>query len=224
MTSARKWKILLSSLLLVILTAVTLLSSQTAVYAVNSRDIFKEDEQMRGIWFSYRDYDELGLSVSIEEVAYREKVDRFLEEASKYRINTVFLHARAFNDAFWRSRSFRASKYIGGDETLTAWEAYDEYDPFGVFLEEAHRYGVQIHAWLNPYRVSQDYYHDPADEDSTKIIFTAVRELLELESNGEKIVGIHPNDNSATVWLKAEDLVKVIEEHGNTVKLVEVDE
>lgn len=194
MTSARKWKNLLSSLLLMILTAVTLLSSQTAVHAENSRPFSKEDEQMRGIWLSYRDYAELGLSVSLEEDEYRDNVDSFLEEASKYGINTVFLHARAFNDAFWRSPSFNASKYIGGDEQLTAWEAYDKYDPFGVFLEEAHRYGVQVHAWLNPYRVSQDYYHDPADEDSTGIILLAVRELLALESSEEKIDGIHLDD------------------------------
>lgn len=29
------------------------------------------------------------------------------------------------------------------------------------------------------------------------------------------IIGIHPNDNTATLWLKAEDLVKIIEEAGN---------
>ena len=37
------------------------------------------------------------------------------------------------------------------------------------------------------------------------------------------LVGVHPNDNTATVWLKGPDLVKVIEEHGNTVKMVAID-
>lgn len=36
------------------------------------------------------------------------------------------------------------------------------------------------------------------------------------------LVGIHPNDNTATVWLKAEDLTRLIEEHGNTVFVVEI--
>ena len=36
------------------------------------------------------------------------------------------------------------------------------------------------------------------------------------------LVGIHPNDNTATVWLKAEDLVRIIEEHGNVVHVVEL--
>lgn len=33
-------------------------------------------------------------------------------------------------------------------------------------------------------------------------------------------IGVHPNDNTATVWLKTQDLVKLIEEHGNKVHIV----
>lgn len=36
------------------------------------------------------------------------------------------------------------------------------------------------------------------------------------------LIDVHPNDNTATVWLKTEDLVSVIEDHGNTVNIVEV--
>jgi len=36
------------------------------------------------------------------------------------------------------------------------------------------------------------------------------------------LIGIHPNDNTATVWLRAEDLVKLIREHGNLVNIVEI--
>ena len=38
------------------------------------------------------------------------------------------------------------------------------------------------------------------------------------------IIGIHPNDNTATVWLKIEDLINIIKEHGNKVELVEIKE
>ena len=34
------------------------------------------------------------------------------------------------------------------------------------------------------------------------------------------LIGIHPNDNTATVWLKAEDLIGIIQEHGNEVHIV----
>ena len=31
------------------------------------------------------------------------------------------------------------------------------------------------------------------------------------------LVGVHPNENTATVWLKTEDLIWIIREHGNEV-------
>lgn len=36
------------------------------------------------------------------------------------------------------------------------------------------------------------------------------------------IIGIHPNDNTATIWLKVEDLISIIKEHGNQVNVIEL--
>lgn len=36
------------------------------------------------------------------------------------------------------------------------------------------------------------------------------------------IIGVHPNDNTATVWLQADDLVRLIKDHGNEVNVVEM--
>ena len=36
------------------------------------------------------------------------------------------------------------------------------------------------------------------------------------------LIGVHPNDNTATVWLKTEDLIKLIRESGHEVEFVEV--
>lgn len=36
------------------------------------------------------------------------------------------------------------------------------------------------------------------------------------------LIGCHPNENTATVWMKAADLVSLIEEHGNTVHLTDI--
>ena len=44
------------------------------------------------------------------------------------------------------------------------------------------------------------------------------RELTE----GSGITGVHPNDNTATVWLRTQDLIHIIEEHGNEVQLAEI--
>ncbi len=31
-------------------------------------------------------------------------------------------------------------------------------------------------------------------------------------------IGVHPNDNTATVWLRTEDLIRLLQEHGTTVE------
>ncbi|MFR3686060.1 MAG: prolyl-tRNA synthetase associated domain-containing protein [Enterococcus sp.] len=36
------------------------------------------------------------------------------------------------------------------------------------------------------------------------------------------LIGIHPNDNTATVWLKTEDLVTIVKEHENQVTVVQL--
>ena len=36
----------------------------------------------------------------------------------------------------------------------------------------------------------------------------------------EGLIGAHPNDNTATVWMKTADLVRLLEEHGNQVERV----
>ncbi|MDD3223756.1 MAG: prolyl-tRNA synthetase associated domain-containing protein [Clostridium sp.] len=37
-----------------------------------------------------------------------------------------------------------------------------------------------------------------------------------------KRIGVHPNDNTATVWISPKDLEAVIKNHGNSVKYIEI--
>ncbi len=36
------------------------------------------------------------------------------------------------------------------------------------------------------------------------------------------LIGVHPNDNTATVWVKTEDLIAIIKEHGNQVHVTQI--
>lgn len=36
----------------------------------------------------------------------------------------------------------------------------------------------------------------------------------------EGMIGIHPNDNTATVWMHTADLISIIKEHGNEVRMM----
>ena len=45
--------------------------------------------------------------------------------------------------------------------------------------------------------------------------------LMDEEFAGHKI-GIHPNDNTATVWLQADDLLELIRKQGNEAGLIRI--
>lgn len=38
----------------------------------------------------------------------------------------------------------------------------------------------------------------------------------------EHLIGVHPNDNTATVWMKVDDLVRIIIEQGKRVEVTEI--
>ena len=54
------------------------------------------------------------------------------------------------------------------------------------------------------------------DKDN-KVLFYIDKDFMK----DKHIVGVHPNDNTATVWLKVEDLIEIIKEHGNKVNIEE---
>ena len=55
------------------------------------------------------------------------------------------------------------------------------------------------------------------NDKDLKVVFYLDKDFL----NDKRIIGIHPNDNTATVWLKIEDLIDIIKEHGNQVNIIE---
>ena len=49
-----------------------------------------------------------------------------------------------------------------------------------------------------------------------------VKLFLDSDFADDDLIGVHPNENTATVWLRAGDLVRLIREHGNEVETVEL--
>ena len=56
------------------------------------------------------------------------------------------------------------------------------------------------------------------NDDNLVVKFYLDKDFFDKDS----IIGVHPNDNTATVWLKVDDLVDIIKEHGNEVFVVNI--
>lgn len=72
-----------------------------------------------------------------------------LDDLKQAGINTVFFQIRTEGDALYDSDIEPWSRYVTGDEG-TPPDPY--YDPLQFAIQEAHNRGMELHAWLNPYR------------------------------------------------------------------------
>ena len=48
----------------------------------------------------------------------------------------------------------------------------------------------------------------------------AVKVFLDKDFLGKEEIGVHPNDNTASVYLKTADLMQMIKEHGNSLEVL----
>ncbi|MDR1526337.1 MAG: family 10 glycosylhydrolase [Dysgonamonadaceae bacterium] len=79
--------------------------------------------------------------------------------------NTVFFQVRGMSDAFYQSQYEPWSQYLSSTRG-----ADPGWDPLAYIVEEAHKRGIEVHAWLNPYRYSTSpESHGNLDTDYAKL-------------------------------------------------------
>lgn len=111
---------------------------------------------MRGVWLatvSRLDWPPVA-SVNASSPAIRitqqqEALTGKLDKLKSLGINTVFFQVKPDGTAIW------PSKILPWSDMLTGKIGEDPgYDPLQFMLDEAHKRGMKVHAWFNPYRVS----------------------------------------------------------------------
>jgi uncharacterized lipoprotein YddW (UPF0748 family) len=72
-----------------------------------------------------------------------------LDRAAALRLNAIILQVRPANDALYASRLEPWSEYLTG---RMGRPPEPPWDPLAFAVAEAHRRGLELHAWVNPYR------------------------------------------------------------------------
>lgn len=72
-----------------------------------------------------------------------------LDQLKDNNFNAVILQVRPSADALYESNFEPWSIFLTGE---TGKAPYPYYDPLEFWIEEAHKRGMELHAWLNPYR------------------------------------------------------------------------
>ncbi|GAB4295523.1 MAG: family 10 glycosylhydrolase [Ignavibacteriaceae bacterium] len=81
-------------------------------------------------------------------------------------INAVFFQIRTECDAFYQSMYEPWSYWLTGKQGRAP---FPFYDPLELAISEAHKYGMELHAWLNPFRVSRNGKYDSIAENHIAI-------------------------------------------------------
>lgn len=130
------------------LLAILLVCTSTAsAFAVPS-----SDEEMRGVWVSSVYNLDYPLSPTTSSDTLKKQADSILEQTKNMGLNTVFLQVRPSADALYPSTIFPWSKYLTGTVGVAP---TNNFDPLRYWIDGAHARGLQLHAWINPYRVTK---------------------------------------------------------------------
>ncbi len=165
-----------------------------------------------GAWLSYLEIKPESFSVTEEE--YEKYISSVFENLKKIKVNNVFVQVRPFADSIYPSEFFPSSSCVvkkQGDEL--------PFDFFKVIIECAGKHSIDVHAWINPYRVQKDFnanelsenniakkwlnekgeelikcsgglYFNPSGLNAQKLILSGVREILK----NYNVKGIHIDD------------------------------
>lgn len=124
--------------------------------AINS-NAMAEDE-MRGVWVATVLNIDYPSQATIEPEVLKNEAVQTLDHAVDTGFNAVFLQVRPSSDAIYKSKFFPWSKYLTGAQGLAP---NDDFDPLAFWVEEAHKRGIELHAWINPYRGTKKLAGEP---------------------------------------------------------------
>ena len=109
-----------------------------SVFAGNKREF-------RGAWIQCVNGQFQGLGRD----AMQRNLTHQLDELQRDGVNTIIFQVRGECDALYSSKYEPWSRFLTGKQGVAP-SPY--WDPLGWMVEECHKRGMEIHAWINPYR------------------------------------------------------------------------
>jgi uncharacterized lipoprotein YddW (UPF0748 family) len=171
--------------------------------------VLPSQADLRGAWiasvYNINFPSKAGLSVAQQ----KQEAIRLLDAAKAAGLNAVMLQVRPESDALYESSIEPWSRSLSGTQGQ-----HPGYDPLAFFISQARQRGIQVHAWINPYRAAtnasqaRDSRHisrrfpqytykignvlwmDPGSPEVRRHIINVVRELAARYD----IAGVHLDD------------------------------
>jgi uncharacterized lipoprotein YddW (UPF0748 family) len=109
--------------------------------------------EFRGVWVATVANIDWPSRPGLDVERQKKELLEILDEHQKSKMNAILFQIRPAADAFYGRGRESWSRFLTGRQG-TAPEPY--YDPLEFAIEEAHKRGMELHAWINPYRATTD--------------------------------------------------------------------
>ncbi|MBQ2892016.1 MAG: family 10 glycosylhydrolase [Bacilli bacterium] len=138
-------KVLTTIVITLLLTVVVFVPKSEA--AISGENV----SELRGVWVSTVSNIDITTQKGTGEKAikdYQNVLLTILDKVESTGLNAIFFQIRPANDALYESKYNVWSEFLAGYGVNPGW------DMLSWFIEKAHERGIELHAWLNPYRVT----------------------------------------------------------------------
>ncbi len=121
------------------------------IFPTNSRTVLANHSEFKGLWISTLYSMDFPATPTADAEELKKDIKKMVDHTKDLGYNALFFQVRPTGDAFYESEIFPWSKHLTG-ELGKAPE--DGFDPLRYLVEEAHKKDIEVHAWINPYRLT----------------------------------------------------------------------
>ena len=172
------------SIIMLVVSIMAVGKSEIQTKPVNSATIDEVSEDLKGIWVSYITLDMQNSGKTKED--FKNKFENIINTTKESGFNTLIVQVRPFCDALYESDYYPWSHILTGTQGATP-----DYDPLKIMCNMCHENNINIHAWINPYRVSSKQTPDELSDDNPYI----KDQTIGFEYNGKS--GLDPSNEKA---------------------------
>ncbi|MFN5956346.1 MAG: glycoside hydrolase family 10 protein, partial [Planctomyces sp.] len=105
--------------------------------------------EFRGVWVATVANIDWPSKKGLPSDQQQAEMRRILDRAVELKLNAILLQVRPSCDAIYPSSLEPWSEFLTGQSGKPP---SPEYDPLAMWIEEAHARGLELHAWVNPFR------------------------------------------------------------------------
>ncbi len=107
----------------------------------------QKTHEFRGVWVAT--VENLDFAAHRDAASFRRDYIAIVDDLARANFNAIIFQIRPCGDAFYPSQLTSWSQFLAGADGV----GIKGFDPLKFMVAEAHKRGLEFHAWMNPYRV-----------------------------------------------------------------------